>query len=111
LDRVFQKGTDPSLDSYSGFFDNAHRRTTGLADYLKKRGVSRIYVLGLATDYCVKFTALDARQLGFETYLVEDACRGVDLRPGDVTAAIHEMRDAGVYIVDEKSAGIMPAEP
>src|SRR5688500_5437345 len=63
--RVFHKGTDAGIDSYSGFFDNGHRKATGLGDYLKERGVTDVYVMGLATDYCVKFTALDARQLEF----------------------------------------------
>jgi nicotinamidase/pyrazinamidase len=97
--RVFQKGTDPGIDSYSGFFDNGYRKATGLGDYLKQRGVDAVYVCGLATDYCVKFTALDARQLGFETYLIEDASRGVNVKPGDVDRAIAEMRAAGVRVI------------
>lgn len=96
VEKVFHKGTDPGIDSYSGFFDNGHRKATGLGDYLKQRGVSEVYVAGLATDYCVKFTALDARQLEFDTYLVTDACRGVNLNPGDVERAVDEMRAAGV---------------
>src|SRR5581483_6095505 len=100
IDHVIQKGTDAHIDSYSGFFDNGHRKATGLAGYLKSKGVSDVYLLGLATDYCVKFTALDAVQLGFTTFLVEDACRGVDLQPGDVARAIDEMRTAGVTITD-----------
>jgi nicotinamidase/pyrazinamidase len=103
IDRVFQKGTDPQIDSYSGFFDNGHLKSTGLGDYLKSKGVSDVYVAGLATDYCVKFTALDARQLGFGVHLVEDACRGVNLKQGDVQAAIEEMRRAGVLIEDSGS--------
>jgi nicotinamidase/pyrazinamidase len=99
ITRVFQKGTDPTIDSYSGFFDNGHRKSTGLADYLKENGVDKVYVLGLATDYCVKFTALDAQDQGFDTYLVEDGCRGVELADGDVERAIDEMREAGVTIV------------
>lgn len=95
---VFQKGTDPEIDSYSGLFDNGKRRATGLGDFLKKRGVDQVYVLGLAIDYCVKFTALDAVALGFRTTLIEDASRGVDLQPGDVEKAINEMRQAGVHI-------------
>ncbi len=97
--RIFHKGTDPAIDSYSGFFDNGHRKATGLGDYLKEQGVDTVYVMGLATDYCVKFTALDARQLGFKAYLVEDGCRGVNLQPDDVTKAIEEMRRAGVEVV------------
>jgi nicotinamidase/pyrazinamidase len=95
---VFQKGTDPKIDSYSGLFDNGKRRATGLGDFLKERGVDQVYVLGLATDYCVKFTALDAVAFGFQTTLIEDASRGVDLHPGDVQKAINEMRQAGVTI-------------
>jgi nicotinamidase/pyrazinamidase len=98
VDQIFTKGSDPNTDSYSGFFDNGHRHATGLGDFLKNRGVSNVYVLGLATDYCVKFTALDASKLGFHTFLIEDGCRGVELNPGDVKRAIEEMRAAGVTI-------------
>jgi len=97
-DRIFQKGTDPAIDSYSGFFDNGHRKSTGLDVFLKNKSVTDVFVAGLATDYCVKFTALDARSLGYNVHLVVDACRGVDLQPGDVDAAIEEMRKAGVMI-------------
>jgi nicotinamidase-related amidase len=100
--RVFQKGTDPAIDSYSGFFDNGHRKATGLGDYLKAMGVTDVHVCGLATDYCVKFTALDARQLGFRTFLIEDASRGVNVRPGDVQRAVEEMKAAGVTVVTSK---------
>ena len=98
FDRVFQKGTDPAIDSYSGFFDNGHRKATGLGEYLKQKGVTDVYIAGLATDYCVKFTALDAQSLNFKTSLIEDACRGVNVRPGDDRAAIVEMRLDGVRI-------------
>jgi nicotinamidase/pyrazinamidase len=98
IDRVFTKGTDPEIDSYSGFFDNGHRKATGLADYLRQRGVDRVVVMGLATDYCVKYTALDAAAEGFAVTLVEDGCRGVELSPGDSAAAIEAMRAAGVDI-------------
>jgi nicotinamidase/pyrazinamidase len=97
--RVFVKGTDPKIDSYSGFFDNGHRQSTGLCDYLRERGVTDVYVAGLATDYCVKFTALDALKLRFKAHLIEDACRGVNLQPSDVQRAIDEMRDAGAAII------------
>ncbi len=96
--RVFQKGTDPQIDSYSGFFDNGHRKSTGMGEWLKNQGVRQVYVCGLATDYCVKFTALDAVRLGFETFLIEDACRGVNLRPDDVAHAVNEMKRAGVGV-------------
>ena len=97
--RVFRKGTDASIDSYSGFFDNGHRAATGLSDYLRERGVEEVHVCGLATDYCVKYTALDAISLGFPTLLLKDASRGVELHPGDVRRAIEEMRQRGVRIV------------
>ena len=99
VEAIFRKGTDPRIDSYSGFFDNGHRKSTGLGDYLKGRGASEIYLLGLATDYCVKFSALDARRLGFRVALIEDGSRGVELRAGDVAGAVAEMRKAGVEVV------------
>jgi nicotinamidase/pyrazinamidase len=102
--RVFQKGIDPGIDSYSGFFDNAHRRSTGMSEWLKAKGITEVYVCGLATDYCVKFTALDAVHLGFKVNLIEDACRGVSLKPRDVASAIEEMRQAGVAIVTSGSS-------
>ncbi len=95
-DRVCQKGTDPEIDSYSGFFDNGHRRATGLGDYLRGRSVEEVTVVGLATDYCVKFTALDARGLGLRVRLITDACRGVEIQPGDIARALKEMHAAGV---------------
>ena len=98
--RVFRKGTDPHIDSYSGFFDNGHRRATGLGDFLKAEKVDEVFVAGLATDYCVKFTALDAVTLGFKTCLIEDGCRGVNLRPDDVSRAIEQMREAGVAVCE-----------
>jgi nicotinamidase/pyrazinamidase len=97
--KVFRKWTDREIDSYSGFYDNGHRRSTGLGEWLSERGVRDVCVMGLATDYCVKFTALDARKLGFGVTLVEDGCRGVELKPGDVARAIEEMRAAGVKVV------------
>jgi nicotinamidase/pyrazinamidase len=99
IDYVFHKGIDPSIDSYSTFFDNAHRRSTGLADYLKDRAIKDIYLLGLALDYCVKYSALDARQLGLNTHVVLDGCRGIDLQPGDVDLALKEMKAASAGIV------------
>jgi nicotinamidase/pyrazinamidase len=102
IQQVFPKGTDPRVDSYSGFFDNGHRRATGLAAWLRARGAQELWLAGLATDYCVKFTALDAVAEGFRVYLIEDACRGVNLRPGDVARAIEDMRKAGVTITTSR---------
>jgi len=98
VEKVFQKGTDVEIDSYSGFFDNGRRSSTGLDQFLTDQNAQQVYVMGLATDYCVKFTALDAVDLGFETYLILDGCRGVELQGGDIDAAIKEMKEAGVII-------------
>ena len=100
ITRTFLKGTDKEVDSYSGFFDNEHRRATGLGDYLKAQGVEDVVIVGLATDYCVKYTALDALALGFNTTVVRDACRGVEVNAGDTERALAEMREAGVQIVE-----------
>ncbi|MCA1567526.1 MAG: nicotinamidase [Acidobacteria bacterium] len=100
--RVFLKGTDMDIDSYSGFFDNEHRRATGLGGYLKERGVTDVAIAGLATDYCVKYSALDAVMLGFKTTVVADACRGVEVREGDTARALEEMAAAGVRIIESR---------
>ncbi len=100
IERVFQKGTNRAIDSYSGFFDNGHRQSTGLGDFLRQQDVTDVCIMGLATDYCVKFTALDALELGFSTHLVLDGCRGVDLNPGDVDRAIEQLQQAGVHVTD-----------
>lgn len=101
---VFHKGTERNIDSYSTFFDNMHRRHTGLAHYLEKRGINEIYLMGLALDYCVKYSTLDARQLGLTTYVILDGCRGIDLAPGDIARAVDEMKHAGAIIL--KSADL-----
>jgi nicotinamidase/pyrazinamidase len=98
ITHVSRKGTDPQIDSYSGFFDNGKRKATGLAEWLRARGVTDLTVLGLATDYCVKFTALDARALGFGVTLIAAGCRAVNLAPGDGDKAIADMRAAGVVV-------------
>jgi nicotinamidase/pyrazinamidase len=94
--KIFHKGTDPEIDSYSAFFDNEHLQSTGLGEYLKENGTGEVYLMGLATDYCVRYSALDARILGFETTVVEDGCRGVELTSGDIDRAVEEMKAAGV---------------
>jgi nicotinamidase/pyrazinamidase len=96
---VLRKGTDPEVDSYSAFAENDRRRTTGLAGLLRELGVRRIFVTGLATDVCVRATALDGRAAGFEAVLLEDACRAVDVPPGNLTRALEEMRGRGVRIL------------
>jgi len=103
IDRVFLKGTDRDIDSYSAFFDNGHRRSTGMDEYLKERGVRDVYVCGLATDYCVNFTALDAAKLGFNVHLIEDASRGVNLKPDDSANGVEGIRRAGGQIIRSDS--------
>lgn len=98
--QVVRKGTNTAVDSYSGFFDNDHNTSTGLNDYLHDNGITDVYIVGLATDYCVKYTALDAITEGFTTTTIIDATRGVEVNPGDVENAIKEMEDAGVAIVE-----------
>ena len=104
ITHIFPKGTDPRIDSYSGFFDNGHRKATGMGDWLKDKGVGRVHIVGVATDYCVKFTALDAAELGFETHVYLEGCRGVNLNAGDVEGAVETMRQAGVIIHPMPSA-------
>ncbi len=96
IDKIIFKGTDKKVDSYSAFFDNARLHATELAAYLHERKITDLYFMGLATDYCVKFSCLDAIDLGFKVHLIADGCRGVNLQPQDVDKAIQEMRDAGV---------------
>ncbi|MGH7887716.1 MAG: bifunctional nicotinamidase/pyrazinamidase, partial [Candidatus Binatia bacterium] len=96
---IVSKGMAADSDSYSGF-DAVDCAGVGLADLLNRAGVTRIYVGGLATDYCVKQTVLDGLQRGFEVVLLKDAIRGVDLAPGDSTRALREMLDAGAKVVE-----------
>ncbi len=98
ITRVFPKGTDHTIDSYSGFFDNGKRKATGLGEWLKAKGMRELLICGLATDYCVKATAIDAAQMGFHTVLIENACRGVGIKPTDIPDALAAMRQAGVEI-------------
>jgi nicotinamidase/pyrazinamidase len=96
---VFRKGSDPNLDSYSAFFENDRKTPTGVEDYLKGIGLTEVYLTGLAMDVCVYFSAMDAVHSGFKTYLVEDACRGIDSPAGSLTERIDGMKAAGVRIV------------
>ena len=96
---VIRKGFRPAIDSYSAFFENDRKTPTGLSGYLRERGLGRLFCVGLATDFCVRFSAEDARRLGFETIVVLDACRGIDLG-GSVAAGLAAMRDASAILVD-----------
>jgi nicotinamidase/pyrazinamidase len=99
IDHVVRKGADPAVDSYSAFFDNDRVHDTGLGRFLEERGVDELVVMGLATDYCVRFTVLDAVGLGFGVTVVTDGCRAVDLEPGDGERALEAMRSAGAALV------------
>lgn len=92
---IIRKGTDREIDSYSAFFENDHRTATGLAGYLRERGFRRLSIAGLATDFCVAYSALDARRLGFDVSVIESACRGIDV-DRSLHRAWAEMAEAGV---------------
>jgi len=94
---ILRKGFAREIDSYSAFFENDRRTPTGLASYLRERGFRRLYLAGLATDYCVAYSALDAIRLGFAVIVLEDACRAIDLA-GSLVLAMTEMRRAGIVI-------------
>ncbi|SKC22407.1 nicotinamidase/pyrazinamidase [Kosakonia radicincitans] len=98
IDEVFRKGEDPNIDSYSAFFDNDHRKATALHGWLQQHGIRELIVLGLATDYCVKFSVLDALQLGYEVSVISDGCRGVNIQPQDSTQAFMEMAVEGATL-------------
>ena len=95
---IIRKGYHPEIDSYSAFYENDHTTGTGLSGYLRERGFRHVYLCGLATDFCVTWSALDARREGFEVSVVEDACRAIDL-DGSLAAARAEMEAAGVEIL------------
>ncbi|WP_158965145.1 bifunctional nicotinamidase/pyrazinamidase [Chachezhania sediminis] len=96
-DLIIRKGCNPQIDSYSAFFENDRTTATGLDGYLKSRGISTLTLVGLATDFCVHYSAVDAAKLGYATTVVLDACRGIDL-DGSMAAALDAMRDAGVTL-------------
>jgi len=96
-DLILRKGFRPGIDSYSAFFENDRTTPTGLEGYLRSRGVSAVTLAGLATDFCVAYSALDAARLGFGVTVRLDACRGIDLN-GSLAAALNEMRAAGVRL-------------
>lgn len=99
IDHVVHKGTDPLIDSYSTFFDNAHGAHTGLDAFLREHGVDSVTIMGLATDYCVLFSVLDAVDLGYSVRVVSDGIRAVQLVAGDGERAIEAMRAAGASVV------------
>ena len=97
--KVIQKGMNPQIDSYSAFFDNDHKSQTGLDSHLKERGIDELYICGVATDYCVKWSVLDALELGYQVYLIQDLCAGINLQNDDCKKAFNEMHSSGAKIV------------
>ncbi|MFJ2386126.1 bifunctional nicotinamidase/pyrazinamidase [Pseudomonas koreensis] len=95
---IIRKGCNPDIDSYSAFLEADRKTTTGLAGYLKERGVDTVYMVGLALDFCVMFSALDARAAGFNTFVVLDACRAIDME-GSLATAMERMQTAGVGLI------------
>ena len=102
ISKIILKGTDSDIDSYSAFFDNNHQKSTGLHQYLKENNVDELFVTGLATDYCVYFTVKDALQLGYKTWLVTDAVKGVNINPSDSQKAICDMEKSGAKLITSK---------
>ncbi|WP_170457241.1 bifunctional nicotinamidase/pyrazinamidase [Ruegeria arenilitoris] len=96
-DLILRKGFRSAIDSYSAFFENDHTTPTGLEGYLRTRGIDRLTLVGLATDFCVHYSAVDAARLGFDVTVRTDACRAIDL-DGSLAAAEQAMRDAGVTL-------------
>jgi nicotinamidase/pyrazinamidase len=102
---ILRKGFRPHIDSYSAFFENDRSTSTGLAGYLRERGLARLFLAGLAYDYCVGYSALDARCLGFPAFIVRDACRAIDLH-GSVAAMEGEFAKAGVTVIDSAELSV-----
>jgi len=99
INNVIFKGSDPDIDSYSAFYDNGHLKETGLHAYLKRNGITSLFVCGLAADYCVYYTVKDALLLGYEANLLTDATRGVNLQPEDTDKAFKDMEKRGARLM------------
>lgn len=99
IDKIIYKGQNSEIDSYSAFFDNGKLQDTGLDQWLKKNQIDTLIVMGLATDYCVKFSVLDALALGYQVEVLVDGCRGVNLKPEDSTNALEEMAQNGAKLI------------
>jgi nicotinamidase/pyrazinamidase len=99
IQKIIYKGIDPEIDSYSAFFDNAHQRNTGLDAYLKEQGITDLYIMGLATDYCIRYSVLDALSLGYNTFVITDGCFGIDQQPGDIEEALNTMEAQGAKLI------------
>lgn len=102
IKQVFYKGKDPEVDSYSAFFDNAHIRSTGLLEYLNEHQIDEVFIVGLAIDYCVKYSVLDAIQHHLKVTVIKDACCGVGLQPGDIEQSWTIMEAVGARLINSK---------
>ena len=102
VNKVFRKGTDAEIDSYSGFFDQGRDNATGLHNYLREKKITHLYLLGLTTEGCVKHTALDALDLGFKPYVIEDGCRTRIPSPEAAAQTITELKRAGIGIIHSR---------
>lgn len=103
ITQIFRKGMDKKIDSYSAFYDNHHLKSTGLTQWLHEKKISTLFVMGLATDYCVKYSCLDAIVDGFTVYLIQEGCRGVNLQSCDVTNALCDMKTKGVQMMTSRA--------
>jgi nicotinamidase/pyrazinamidase len=101
VEGIFRKGMDPEIDSYSGFYDNGYKKSTGLAGYLRERKIKKVYVCGLAADYCVYYTAKDSLKENFETYFIEDATRAID--PNGFVNAMENILFSGGQIIKSEA--------
>jgi len=102
IHKIIFKGSNPEVDSYSAFFDNGHKIETELHQYLRKKGVKRLFITGLAADVCVWFTINDALKLGYETFLITDANKGVNMNPGDTEKALKDMEQKGANLISSE---------
>lgn len=97
--KVFHKGTEKNNDSYTIFYDDGRAKSTGLHEYLQSKGIKDVYIAGLTTEYCVKYSVMDAVKLGYNVYVVIDGCKPINVRPGDEEKAVQEMLQAGANIL------------
>lgn len=108
FDIIVRKGTNPAVDSYSAFLENDKKTRTGLDGYLKSIGADRVFFCGLATDYCVFYSAMDAASFGFDTLVIIDACRGIDVPAGSIERSIGEMKGKGIRMIESKELLSLP---
>lgn len=100
IHKIVFKGTHSEIDSYSAFYDNEHQRSTGLTEFLREQGVEEVYIMGLVTEYCVKYSAIDAMRDGFKVTVISDGIRAVNVKPNDGEDAIIEMKKLGINFIE-----------